>query len=143
MQNFHRSALALPGAASMMILGAAPAQAHAFGPRYDLPLPLELYVVGAGAAVALSFVIMAFAFRARPAHPGTPWTNLLEFRPTRVLLHPAVTAVLKFTSVGLFLLVLAAGIFGAQDTVKNIAPTFVWIIWWVGLAYVVALVGNI
>ena len=143
MQNFHRSALALPGAALMMILGAAPAQAHAFGPRYDLPLPLELYVVGAGAAVALSFVIMAFAFRGRPAHPGTPWTNLLEFRPTRVLLHPAVIAVLKVTSVGLFLLVLVAGIFGAQDTVKNIAPTFVWIIWWVGLAYVVALVGNI
>ena len=143
MQIFHRPALALPGAALMMILGATPAQSHAFGPRYDLPLPLELYLVGAGGAVALSFVIMALAFRAQPAHPATPWTNLLQFGLVRVLFHPAVIAVLKILSVGLFLLVLAAGFFGTQDVVKNIAPTFVWIIWWVGLAYVVALVGNI
>ena len=69
MRNFHRTALTLPGAASVMFLRAGPAQAHAFGARYDLPLPLELYLVGAGSAVALSFVIMAFVFRVRPAHP--------------------------------------------------------------------------
>jgi hypothetical protein len=54
-----------------------------------------------------------------------------------------VIAVLQGVSVGLFLLVLAAGFFGTQDTLENFAPTFVWIIWWVGMAYAAALAGNL
>ena len=69
MRNFPGPALALPSAALIVFLRAGPAQAHAFGARYDLPLPLELYLVGAGSAVALSFVIAAFVFRVRPSHP--------------------------------------------------------------------------
>jgi hypothetical protein len=135
--------LALPGAAAAMFLRAAPAEAHAFGARYDLPLPLELYLAGAGAAVALSFVIMALVFRVRPAHTDGFRIDLLRFRPAHVLFHPVVIGVLQAVSVGLFLLVLAAGLFGTQDTLENIAPAFIWIIWWVGLAYVAALVGNL
>ncbi|HEX9905486.1 MAG TPA: hypothetical protein VGA77_11030, partial [Propylenella sp.] len=110
MRNFRRPALAL-GAAATMVLGAAPVQAHAFGPRYDLPLPLDLYLVGAGCAVGLSFVIMALVLHGRPAD-----TDLLRVGPMQVLFHPAVTAVVRSVSVGLFVLVLAAGLFGAQDT---------------------------
>lgn len=135
--------MGLTGAALLALFGAAPARAHAFGTRYDLPLPLELYLAGAGGAVALSFVIMAIVFRARPAPGEEPRTNLLDFRALRVLLHPALIAAVQAVSVGLFVLVLAAGWFGNQDTVKNLAPTFVWIIWWVGLAYVAALAGNL
>ena len=127
----------------MMVLKAAPTQAHALGARYDLPLPLDLYLAGAGGAVAFSFVIMALVFRAQAAPANRPRIDLLRFGPLRLLLHPAVIGVLQAISVGLFLLVLAAGFFGNQDTVKNIGPTFVWIIWWVGLAYVAALVGNL
>lgn len=61
MRNFPGPALALPSAALIVFLRAAPARAHAFGARYDLPLPLELYLAGAASAVALSFVIMALA----------------------------------------------------------------------------------
>ena len=135
--------MALHGAALILSLRATPAQAHAFGARYDLPLPLELYLAGAGGAVALSFVIMALVFRVRPPHSDRLRIDLLRFGPMRVLLHPAVIGVLQAVSVGLFLLVLAAGLFGTQDTLKNIAPAFIWIIWWVGLAYVAALVGNL
>ncbi len=59
---------------------------------------------------------------------------------------PSYTAtVVPFCSAidSLFLLALAAGFLGTQDTLKNIGPTFIWIIWWVGLAYVAALVGNL
>ena len=144
MRNVRRPALAaLPAAALTTVLGAAPVQAHAFGPRYDLPLPLDLYLIGAGCAVALSFVVMAVFFDAPPAHTGRPRIDLLRFRPVQALFHPAVIAVVRSISAGLFLLVLAAGLFGTQDTLKNLAPTFVWIIWWVGLAYVAALGGNL
>jgi len=127
----------------MILSGAGPAQAHAFGPRYDLPLPLDLYLAGAGAAVALSFVIMALVFRARPAHGDQLQLDLLQFRPMRVLLHPVAIGGLQAISLALFGLVLAAGFLGNQDAVKNIAPTLVWIVWWVGLAYVAALAGNL
>jgi len=135
--------MALLGAAPSMCLAASPARAHAFGQRYDLPLPLELYLVGAGAAVALSFVIMAAVFRDLSSHGDPQRIDLLDFGPARTLLHPALIGLLQTVSAALFILVLAAGLFGTQDTLKNIEPTFIWIIWWVGLAYVTALVGNV
>ena len=67
MRNIQRVALALPVALLAALLKTAPARAHAFGARYDLPLPLDLYLAGAGGAVALSFVIMVLVFRSPPA----------------------------------------------------------------------------
>ena len=43
----------------------------------------------------------------------------------------------------LFLATLYAGLFGSQDPYRNLAPTLVWIIGWVGLAYVSALIGDV
>jgi hypothetical protein len=36
-----------------------------------------------------------------------------------------------------------AGLFGASNPETNLAPVLVWIIWWVGLSFVVACIGNI
>lgn len=143
MWNIRQPTLAITSAASVMFLRTASAQAHAFGARYDLPLPLEFYLAGAGAAVAFSFLIMVFFFRVRPARTRQPRIDLLRFGPMHVLFYPGVTGVVQAVSVGLFFLVLVAGFFGTQDALKNIEPTFIWIIWWVGLAYVAALVGNL
>jgi len=131
------------GAAFVLAISASKAQAHAFGARYDLPLPLNFYLVGAGAAVALSFVVMALIFRAQPEESGTPWADLTVFKPVRALFHPAIVGTLQATAIGLFFLILGAGFFGTKETGTNFAPTFVWIIWWVGFSYLVALVGNL
>ena len=119
------------------------AAAHAFGGRYDLPLPLWLYVTGAGAAVALSFVVMALFLRREPGEERRWLVDLGQLAIGRWLLHPAVSAVLQAVSVGLFLLILSAGFFGDQSVTRNFAPTFVWVIWWVGFAFVQALVGDL
>src|SRR4030095_62075 len=37
----------------------------------------------------------------------------------------------------------AAGVFGSQNPTRNLAPIWVWVIWWVGFAYVSALVGDL
>ena len=42
-----------------------------------------------------------------------------------------------------FALVVATAIFGTSRPIENLSPAFVWIIWWVGMAYVAALVGNV
>ena len=43
----------------------------------------------------------------------------------------------------LLVLVLAAGLAGNQNPTRNLAPTAIWIVWWVGVAYVSALIGNV
>jgi hypothetical protein len=131
------------GTGLAVVLKTDTAQAHAFGARYDLPLPLWLYLAGAGAAVALSFVILAVVFRTPPPQAGRLSYNLLRLRTVRILTHKVAIGIIQTLSVGIFLLILAAGFFGVNETLNNIAPTFVWIIWWVGVAYVAALVANI
>ena len=37
----------------------------------------------------------------------------------------------------------AAGTFGSQNPTRNLAPTAVWVIWWVGVAYLSAPFGNV
>lgn len=143
--RIHPGAVLAPlgGALTAMLSGASPAWAHAFGARYDLPLPLELYLIGAGAAVAFSFLIMVLSFDRRPAHPEGSRIDLQRFGIFRLLGRPAVKGILKLVSVGLLILVLATGFFGNQDPARNFAPTFIWIVWWVGFVYMAALVGNV
>jgi hypothetical protein len=121
----------------------APAYAHGFGARYDLPIPLWLYATGAAAAVALSFVVIGLFVRGTPRPRGYPRVNLLRWRGGRLLACPVVLLVGRLLSVGLFAVVVIAGLFGDQRPVKNPVPTLIWVLWWVGLAYVSALVGNL
>lgn len=122
---------------------ASPAGAHGFGQRYDLPLPLSLYLVGTATAVVFSFVVVALFVRRVPQRHGYPHVDLLGCRLGRLIASPAVALSLKLVSLGLFVVTLTAGFVGNQNPYQNIAPTMVWVIWWVGLAYVSAFVGNL
>lgn len=120
-----------------------PVYAHGFGERYDLPVPLWLYIAGAAAAVALSFAIIGFFVRGTPGLHDYPRLNLLRRRATRMLVQPAFLFPFKAASVSLLGLLVLAGLFGSLNPNRNLAPTLVWVIWWVGTAYVSALVGNV
>ncbi len=128
---------------TVIVYNVHPAQAHAFGARYDLPLPLWMYLVGAGAAVALTFVILAVVFHTSPKNGERLRFDLMRLGAFRILAHPVAVGIFQTFSIGIFFLILATGFFGVNETLNNIAPTLVWILWWVGIAYVVALVGNI
>ena len=112
------------------------AAAHAFGERYDLPAPLSYFVVGAAAVVALSFVAAALISRAGQAGPHSFVIALGPLRPLLLLLSRACGLLL-------FVVTLAAGFYGTRNPESNLAPTLVWIIWWVGLSLTVACVGNL
>lgn len=118
-------------------LAASPAAAHGFGQRYDLPLPLALYLFGAAAAVVVSFVIVGLFARHAPGERGYPRIELPRFGNAVV----AMTA--KALTAGLFAVTIIAGLFGNQNPYRNLAPTLVWIVWWVGFAMVSAFVGNL
>jgi hypothetical protein len=111
----------------------APAAAHAFGERYDLPLPLGLWLGAAALTVALSFAVFSLALR-RPA----------AYRSFSLLrLHPAALGALRAASLCMLFGVIAAGLFGAQDPVRNFAPAFVWIAWWIGFTYMCMVFGDL
>lgn len=132
-------------AATFLFLGPFPptASAHGFGERYDLPLPLTYFAIAGAAAVVLSFVVVGLFVRGNPARTGYPRFNLFRFTPVRIILTGPVAWALKLASVFLFFLVIATGLFGSERPVSNLTPTFVWIIWWVGMGFVVALLGNL
>ncbi len=127
-------------AAALLILLATSegASAHAFAQRYDLPLPLWHYLVGAGATVALSFVVAALFLRGG-ADGAREWRISLSEGATRI----AETS-LRMFGTSCFVALLIAGFFGEQgDWDSNLLPVTVWVIWWVGLTFAVALIGNI
>lgn len=86
---------------------------------------------------------MLSAGAAVPGLRGYARFNILRFGLARAIAHPVVLGALQVVSVALFLFIIAAGIFGHQSPFKNIAPTMVWVIWWVGMAYLSALFGDV
>lgn len=135
--------LGVPLTILLATLYSTPAYAHGFGARYDLPLPLWLYIFAAGAAVVLSFVVMTLFIRGGTNPYDYPRFNIIHSRFTKILAHPFLVLPIKFVSVSVFVIVIAAGSIGDQTPNDNFAPTWVWVIWWIGLAYISALVGNI
>ena len=121
----------------------AAAQAHAFGQRYDLPLPLNFYVAGGGLAVAISFLIVALFLKTQSRHRPPAALYLDETLFGRLLSNPFVLFCVRSFSVLIFVLIILAGLVGAQSPTKNIAPVAVWVLWWVGVAYLQALVGDV
>jgi hypothetical protein len=111
----------------------ADAVAHAFGERYDLPLPLPLWLAAAGLAVALSFLVFALALQRGDSHR--------QFFLLRI--PPLLVGVLRALSVCVFVVLIAAGLFGTQDPFRNLAPAFVWIWWWIGFTYLCAVFGDL
>lgn len=120
------------------------ALAHGFGQRQDIPLPFWLYLFGINAVVLATFVMIALSFDERRPPHRYPRLNLLRVRPLGAVLssRPLLSG-LRFASVALSLLVVLSGLLGQQSPENNFAPTFVWVVWWVGLGFFTAFVGNI
>ncbi|MEH6823003.1 MAG: hypothetical protein V7629_03725 [Motiliproteus sp.] len=129
--------------AGLLAVAAIPSHAHGFAQRYDLPVPLWLYISGAAATVVVSFLMIALFFRRGGKMLGYPRFNLLRFALMRILFQGVLPAFLRLFSLALFVLVLAAGWLGVQAPFDNIAPTTVWVVWWVGFAYLSGLLGNL
>ena len=131
------------GGVVLAAVAADTAGAHGFGQRYDLPVPLGLWIAGAAAVVAFSFVAIGLFMRWRPSAARYPRLNLLRWPLGRLVAARRTRLVAQILSLALLLVNVAAGLFGDQTPTRNLAPTAIWIVWWVGFAYLSALVGNI
>ena len=119
-------------------------QAHAYGERYDLPVPLWLNLVGGAAVVVFSFVIAAVLLSpAGMTKAPRMRRSLLAGAGLRSRACRAFVLATRSLSVFLFLVAVLTGFVGKVDFSRNAAPTIMWALGWVGLAFVCALLGNV
>jgi len=74
-----------------------------------------------------------------PRSAGRPLPPGLE----RILRSRALHALLGFASAGLLTLVFLTALIGEPSSAQNLAPTFIYVIFWLGLVPVQVLLGNV
>ena len=118
------------------------ATAHGFGQRIDLPIPLSFYLIGGGTTVIVSFIMIAL--KGNRFFPKTyPSFNLSKLRTIRILTTAPATLAIKSSFVLFLLMIVAAGAYGNDVPIFNIAPAAVWIYFSIALVFFVAFIGNI
>ena len=125
------AALALP----------ATAAAHGIGGIRDLPVPGWLFLVGGAAVLVISFVALGALWTKPKLEPGTgrPLPEGLQ----RLLLSPYLRVIVSGLSLALFAVIWTAAAFGSERASANLAPTFIYITFWVGMVVVTILLGNV
>ena len=98
-------------------------------------MPLDYFIAGGVTAVFLSFVVAALVLR--PHHDATNYPTL------PLAASPHIWTPLRALGVLVFTITILAGFFGNPSPYKNISVVMVWVIGWVGVAYISALFGNI
>jgi hypothetical protein len=112
------------------------ALAHGFEERYDLPVPLSYVITGACLVVVFTFLVAALFMKAEvlPEPAASELSTAKSSSPVRMFV--------RIISWLFAVLIVVAATIGTTDPLMNLAPTFVWIIWWVGLGFAVVVFGN-
>ncbi|MEA2180228.1 MAG: hypothetical protein QOG77_3525, partial [Solirubrobacteraceae bacterium] len=112
-----------------------PPIAHGLVGRTDLPIPAWLFGWGAAVVLVVSFVALAVLW---------PRPRLEDATERRVGRVPAWLEVpCGLIGIALFAVVVYAGLEGAQVDTANLAPTFVYVLFWVGLLPLQVLFGDV
>jgi hypothetical protein len=112
--------------------------AHGVGSRGDLPLPLWQFVWAATAALVISFVALGALWTTPRLAEAAEGRALGWTRPVLAVLEPFA----RLLSLALFLVVLATGLFGANETGDNLNPVTVYVMLWVVVQILVPILGN-
>ena len=115
---------------------------HGIGVVRDLPIPAAYFFVGAAVVLAVSFVLLLYLWR-RPVLEAHADGRALPSGLSRLVLSRAVRIVLGAFSVFLLGLTLATALFGTTVELLNFAPTFVYVIFWLGIPLLSILFGNV
>jgi hypothetical protein len=116
--------------------------AHGIGGVRDPVLPDWLMYYAGSLVLILSFVALGVLWR-RPLLEGHGDGRPLSERWQRLILWPGWRIVLGALSAGLLVVVWLAAFVGKPDAGDNLAPTFVWVIFWLGLVPLVVVFGNL
>jgi hypothetical protein len=138
-----RKVALVAGAASVLLLVLpADAFAHGLGGITNLPVPGWLFLVGGGTVLVVSFIALGVLWqepRLGAPGDGRPFGHVLQ----AVLLSPVLRFVVQALAIFVFVVVWAAAAFGSTHVSLNLAPTFIYVEFWVGMTVLVVLVGNV
>jgi hypothetical protein len=109
--------------------------AHGLVGRTDLPIPVWLFGWAAAIVLVISFAALAALW---------PTPELQEERGRRWFTMPRfVDPLLGLIGVIAFVAVVYSGLRGAQDAQDNLAPTIIYVHFWVGMAVASLLFGDV
>lgn len=115
--------------------------AHGIGGVQDLPVPTWLFYWGAAVVLVVSFLLLGTLWR-RPVLAGLANGNALPVGLSRAMLGP-VRLLAQTFSVAIFALVFAAALVGDTDPFANLAPTWVYVVFWIGVPVLSFVLGNV
>ncbi len=116
--------------------------AHGLGGVKDLPVPTWLFYWGGAVVLVVSFVLLGSLWKrpllARHAEGANaaPWL-------TRIVLSTGLRVAVQALSVAVFVVVFAAALLGDRDPFRNLAPTWIYVVFWLGLPLLSVLLGNV
>jgi hypothetical protein len=114
---------------------------HGIGSVQDLPVPTWLFYWGAAVVLVVSFVLLGALWR-RPVLEAHELGRRVDAGISSLVLGP-LRILVQVLSVLLFALVWAAALFGDTDPFRNLAPTWVYVVFWLGLPALSVLLGNV
>ena len=130
-----RRGLAAVVPASAALALPAQASAHGIAQRADLPIPEWLFAWGAALVLLLSFAALALLW---------PQPRLEGLRERALLRVPrALELLVAALGLAAFAAVVYAGLAGSQTATSNLAPTSVFVIFWVGIPFASVLLGDV
>lgn len=135
-----RAALAVATGVLASIAWAEPASAHGIGGRSDLPLPLWQVTYGAAIVLVVSFFALGRLWREPRLETGGDGRPLPELT-SRVLRGLAIPG--RGIALTALALVWTSAAFGNTTPLDNLAPVAIYVVFWVGMMVVSALVGDI
>jgi hypothetical protein len=130
-----------PAAAAAALLIAAlpePAVAHGIQVKRDLPVPSWLFVWGAALVLLISFVALAVLWP-KPRLEDSPWKPLGGLG--RALASRPVDVACGAIGALLLALIFYSGLAG--EDIENLVPTWVYVVFWVGLVPVSVIFGDV
>src|SRR5918999_1735280 len=119
----------------------ATASAHGLVRRSSLPIPEWLFGWAAAAVLVISFAALALLWP-KPRLEQTAWRPL-PWGIGRLIGSRAMEVLCGTVGVALLVAVILAGYLVEDTSLNNFAPTFVMIIFWVGLVFASILFGDI
>src|SRR4051794_491748 len=122
-------------AAALWALPAAPAEAHGLPSPPGVPVPGYLFAWAAAIVLVLSFIGLGALWRSPRLEGGLA-------RPI-VRVPAGADALCGAIGITVFCLVIYAGLVGTPVPTANLAPTFVYVVFWVALVPISALLGDV
>ena len=116
--------------------------AHGIGGIRDLPVPAWLFLWGGSVVLVISFLALGVLWR-QPQLERRAGGRSLTAWLQRVLGSAVLRFLVGAVSAGLLVLVFLAALIGEPSSAENLAPTFVYVIFWLGLVVVQVVLGNV